>query len=276
VVCGDDWINLDAQDDKLMIATTRILRLKAAGLTIEMIGSDFLRRRITPLQNKGRSAWEFQNAADIMRLRPGLNNNLIIMQLATLRHKLFQRDDKHRLPARIIPLCNNSALGSIIATMPMFNAHGLDATWVEPSEEQAQTFFDNLSERAVREETGLVHATTDEEVAYIATRVEEAKLATEAGDVGFTEWETSDAEVILEEDPAREDKAAGEQSSTAAENSSDEDTAEEQPQEEPPAPKRAKRVLRKAISDAPANQPSSSSDAPGKKAAGKVVPRQGV
>jgi hypothetical protein len=209
VVRGEDWSNLDAQDDKLTIATTRILRLKVAGLTIEMIGSDFLRRRIAPLQNKGRLAWEFQNAADIMRLHPGLNSNLTIMQLATLRHKLFQRDDKHRLPARIIPLCNNSALGSIITTMPMFNAHGLDTTWVEPSEKQAQTFFDNLSERAVREEIGLVRATINEEVAYIATRVEEANLAVEAGDVGFTEWETSDAEVILEEDPAGATRVAG-------------------------------------------------------------------
>jgi hypothetical protein len=160
--------------------------------------------------------------------------------------------------------------------MPMFNAHGLDATWVEPSKEQAQTFFNNLSERAVQEETGLVRATTDEEVAYIATRVEELNLAAEAGDVGFTEWETSDAEVVLEEDPAGKDKAAGEQSGTAAKNSSDEDATKEQTQEEPPAPKRAKRVLRKAVFDAPASQPSSSSDAPGKKAADKAAPWQGV
>jgi hypothetical protein len=192
----------------------------------------------------------------VMRLRPGLNNNLTIMQLGALRHRLFQRKDKHKLPAGIIPLCNNSALGSIIATMPMFNAHGLDPTWVEPSAEQAQKFFDNLSERAIREETNLVRATTDEEVAYIATRVEEANLAAEASSVGFTEWETSDAEVILEEDPAGEDKAAGEQSGAAAESSSDEDAAEEQPQEEPPAPKKAKRVLRKAASGVPANQTS--------------------
>jgi hypothetical protein len=158
----------------------------------------------------------------------------------------------------------------------MFNAHGLDATWVEPSTEQAQKFFDDLSKRAIREETNLVRATTVEEVAYIATRMEEANLAAEAGSVGFTEWETSDAEVILEEDPTREDKAAGEQSGAAAESSSDEDAAEERPQEEPLAPKKAKRVLRKAASGVPANQTSSSSEAPGKKAAGKAAPRQGV
>jgi hypothetical protein len=92
--------------------------------------------------------------------------------------------------------------------MPVFNAHGLDATWAEPTEEEAQKFFDNLTERAVRE-GDLIRATTDEEVAYIATRAEEANLAVEAGSVGFTEWETSDAEVVVEESPAGEDKAAG-------------------------------------------------------------------
>jgi hypothetical protein len=94
--------------------------------------------------------------------------------------------------------------------MPVFNAHGLDATWAEPTEVEAQKFFDNLTERAVREEGDLIRATTEEEVAYIATRAEEANLAAEAGSVGFTEWETSDAEVVVEEDPAGEDKAAGE------------------------------------------------------------------
>jgi hypothetical protein len=69
----------------------------------------------------------------------------------------------------------------------MFNAHGLDATWAEPTEEEAQKFIDNLTERAVREEGHLIRATTDEEVAYIATRAEEENLAAEAGSVSFTE-----------------------------------------------------------------------------------------
>jgi hypothetical protein len=105
----------------------------------------------------------------------------------------------------------------------MFNAHGLDATWAEPTEEEAQKFFDNLTERDVREEEDLIRTTTDEEVAYIATRVEEANLAAQAGSVGFTEWETSDAEVVMEENPA------GEQSGAAAESSSGEEATEEEP-----------------------------------------------
>ena len=62
-----------------MIATARILCLTEAGLTLEMIGADFIRRRIAPLHNKGRPAWLFTNAADIMRLRPGLDHNLTVM-----------------------------------------------------------------------------------------------------------------------------------------------------------------------------------------------------
>ena len=74
-----DWSDVDADDAKLTIATTRILRLTEAGLTLEMIGVDFIRRRIAPLHNKGRPAWLFQNAADIMRLLPGLNHNFTVM-----------------------------------------------------------------------------------------------------------------------------------------------------------------------------------------------------
>ena len=65
-----DWSDADADDEKLTVAATRILRLTEAGLTLEMVGADFIRRRIAPLHDKGRPAWLFVNAADIMRLRP--------------------------------------------------------------------------------------------------------------------------------------------------------------------------------------------------------------
>ncbi|KAI4995777.1 hypothetical protein ZWY2020_037865 [Hordeum vulgare] len=129
---GSDWSALDCQDEKLTIAITRIQRLKVVGLTIDMVSVDFLRQRIAPLQNKGKSAWEFKNATDIMRLRRGLNNNLTVLQHTTLCHKLFRTDGKFKLPASIIPLCNNSTLNSIVAMMSVCNAHGLDNTWDEP------------------------------------------------------------------------------------------------------------------------------------------------
>ena len=55
---GTNWSDLDANDKKFSIATTRIHRLTEAGLTLEMIAEDFIRRRITPLHNKGRPAWD--------------------------------------------------------------------------------------------------------------------------------------------------------------------------------------------------------------------------
>ena len=78
-VRSKDWGAADPDDKKLTIAITRILRLKTAGLKVEMVASDFLRRRIAPLQNKGRPAWDYKNAADVMRLRPGLDGNLTTM-----------------------------------------------------------------------------------------------------------------------------------------------------------------------------------------------------
>ena len=126
---GAEWSDLDPNDKKLSIATTRIHRLTEAGLTLEMIAAYFIRRRIAPLHNKGRLAWLFRNAADIMRLRPGLNHNLTVMRHAHLYQRLFQLDvyDDGRaersgkaakackvvkgplfgLPVGVVPLSNN-------------------------------------------------------------------------------------------------------------------------------------------------------------------------
>ena len=137
-----------------------------------------------------------------MRLRPGLNNNLTSLQHAALCQRLFRTDAVGKLPASIVPLCNNSALASIIAMMLAFDAHSLDGTWIEPSVEQAQQFFDNLMERAIHAEENLVRPTIDEGVAYIAGRAREAMLAAEAGSASFAGWESSEGEVLSEENLA--------------------------------------------------------------------------
>ena len=57
---GADWSDLDPNDKKFSIATTRIRRLTQAGLILEMVAADFIRRRIAPRHNKGRPAWDFR------------------------------------------------------------------------------------------------------------------------------------------------------------------------------------------------------------------------
>ena len=56
---GNDWSDLAPEDSRLKIATARILRLRLAGLTVGAVGADFLRRRIAPVQERKRPAWEF-------------------------------------------------------------------------------------------------------------------------------------------------------------------------------------------------------------------------
>ena len=51
--------------------------------------------------------------------------------------------------------------------MPDFNAHDLDPLWVDPKAEEVQEFFDNLSEKYVRNEQLLIHDTTKEELDYM-------------------------------------------------------------------------------------------------------------
>ena len=72
--------------------STECRRLTRDGLTLEMIGVDFIRRRIAPLHNKGRPAWLFTNPADIMRLCPGLDHNFTVLAHAHFCQRLFQLD----------------------------------------------------------------------------------------------------------------------------------------------------------------------------------------
>ena len=57
---------------------------------LEMIRADFICRKINPLQNKGRPAWDYKNAADIMRLRHGLNYNFTVIEHTHHCQRLFQ------------------------------------------------------------------------------------------------------------------------------------------------------------------------------------------
>ncbi|KAE8795334.1 hypothetical protein D1007_29832 [Hordeum vulgare] len=70
--------NLGISNDKFHPALNRITRLKAVGLTIQHVGADFLRCRITPLQKRDMFAWEFNCPADWMPMYPGTVNNLTV------------------------------------------------------------------------------------------------------------------------------------------------------------------------------------------------------
>ena len=238
------------EDERLKIAITRILRLRLAGLTVGAVGADFLRRRIAPLQERGRPAWEFKNSADIMRLRPGLNYNFTILELDAMLLELFKRDPQHpfTLARGVVPLCNNSSLDRIRAMMPLCDSHGIVPTWQEPADDIVQAFLDNLEEVSVRanEQKSLTRDTTDEELQRIATRAEEVAAVAAAGVFGFTVEEAEAAEAanlaeraefIGEEEPAGEEEP---------------EPSESLPQAEPPAPPR--RRLRRG-GDAAGRQP---------------------
>ena len=76
---------------------------------------------------------EFQNATNIMRLRPGLNFNFTVLELDAMLLELFKHDPQHpeefRLLRSVIPLCNNSSLDRIRAMMPLCDSHGIVPTW---------------------------------------------------------------------------------------------------------------------------------------------------
>ncbi|KAE8786997.1 hypothetical protein D1007_39055 [Hordeum vulgare] len=113
-----------------------MLRLRAAGLTIEMAGSDFLVRRIAPLQDRALRmgvCWSCRCHANV----------------------------KFILPPSIILLCNNSLKDAIVAMMPACNVHGVDPMWRAPTKEVVQAWFDDLTEACVRDEGSMILATIE-------------------------------------------------------------------------------------------------------------------
>src|SRR6266566_1451556 len=91
--------------------------------------------------------------------------------------------------------------------------------------------FNNLVERAIHEED-LTRATTEAELAHIASRAREANLAEEAGGSGFAGEDSREYEDLSLEALAGENEAAGEPSGAAAGNPSVEGTIEEEEEEE--------------------------------------------
>ena len=250
------------EDERLKIAITRILRLRLAGLTVGAVGAEFLRRRIAPLQERGRPAWEFKNSADIMRLRPGLNYNFTVLELDAMLLELFKRDPQHpfMLARGVVPLCNNSSLDRIRAMMPLCDSHGIVPTWQEPADDVAQAFFDNLEEVPVHtdKQKSLTRDTTDEELQRIATRAEEVAAAAAAGAFGFTVEEAEAANLAERAEFIGEEEPAGSEAEPSEAGEEEPETSESLPQAEPPAPPR--RRLRRSADVAgrqPGQQPPS-------------------
>ena len=94
---GKEWSALGLSEDRLSPAINRITRVKAAGLTIELVGADFLLRRISSLQEWDMPALLYGDATDKMRLLPGLANNLSVYGHAWLCDQLFSRFEMFKL-----------------------------------------------------------------------------------------------------------------------------------------------------------------------------------
>ncbi|KAE8814757.1 hypothetical protein D1007_07995 [Hordeum vulgare] len=105
-------------NNKLCPTLNRITRLKATELTIQLVGADFLRRRIALLQKRDRFAWEYNGPADWMRLYTGTVNNLTVYGHGRLCDWLFNIMGSFHLPAGVVPLNINFSRNQILHWMP--------------------------------------------------------------------------------------------------------------------------------------------------------------
>jgi hypothetical protein len=283
----DSWNQVNPNDAKLGMALRRILVLKEAGLTIEKVGADFLRHRITPLQHrKGRQAWDYQGSADPMRLRQGLGDNLMTMGHYLLICRIFNKGCNVDLPAKVIPLCNNTAKASILAQMPDCDTWMVLNTWKEPSQKDVDNWFASLVEEAIGTEDGMMHPTKDDREEFLAARADESKktkvtrprpgkdqskkraAAPEAS--GGSRSQEHAEEHVGEEEQAEEPEG-GEEEKEQPEGSLGEEELEEE--EEPPCPPPAKMIVaKKTVRKGEAHTESTSQGLAGVKVAA-AIPR---
>lgn len=118
--------------------------------------------------------------------------------------------------------------------MPSCNAQGVEGSWQKPSADNVNVWLANFMEDPTREEKDLIRDTADEEVAYIASRTEEAMRF--AGASGSRSAVAEDEEEHVNEEPAGEyqEEPAGEH---------EDDVAGDTEQEELPTPKKKTRIL---------------------------------
>lgn len=171
----DNWKKLGASEKKLHPILNRVAHLQDAGLTVEMVGADFLRCRIAPLQQRDMPTWMYQNAGDIMRLFPGHGCNLTVLGHSWLYQQLFHKLGTFHLLDTVVPLHINTERSEILAWMPDYSAVGVKESWELQSLSDEKRWACELVEKAEREEGDLVKETTEEEKAYIANRLAEAR-----------------------------------------------------------------------------------------------------
>ena len=152
---NNEWREFGLTDDRLHPAINSITRLNATGLTIGHVEADFLRSRIVPLLKRDGFASQYGDAADKMRLLPGLTNNLSVYGHAWLCEQLFASLGPFKLPATVIPLNINSTMDQILKWMPDCNAHGVSGDWRLSVLDDELAWSSTLVERATKVETNM-------------------------------------------------------------------------------------------------------------------------
>ena len=109
-----EWSAFGLTNDRLRPAINIITRLKAAGITIEHVGADFLLLHISPLQKRDIPAWLYGDVGDRMRLLLGLANNLSLYGHSWLCDQLFGHFELFKLPASVTLLNINSTWDQIL------------------------------------------------------------------------------------------------------------------------------------------------------------------
>ena len=128
---GGSWGNLSPRDHELAPALERIFHLRREGLTMRHVISDFLPKRIAPLQERSREAWSYSGMLDRTRVQPGPAGELP-QSMYTLLMRQLTGVEAPLPPLPVTLLSLDPSREEIISRMPACDEWGILDSWPSP------------------------------------------------------------------------------------------------------------------------------------------------
>nr|AAV59296.1 unknown protein [Oryza sativa Japonica Group] len=102
----------------------RLAGLRSQGLTGAMVFGDYLRRRIAPLQQRARGAWEYTGSEDCMRTHRGVKWDWVPEDFKVMIQRVLNLSSAEAslIPQGVLPLCSDPDRANILTIMQAVGA----------------------------------------------------------------------------------------------------------------------------------------------------------
>ncbi len=118
------WLAVSELGEEYNAVRDHLRGLRSLGLTGAMVFGDYFRRRIAPLQDRSRGAWEYTGPNDPMRTHVGESRDWGEEDAKTMIRQVLGLDTAEQtlIPDGILPLCSDRDRESMLAVMSAVGA----------------------------------------------------------------------------------------------------------------------------------------------------------